>query len=126
MQIRGGDVIDAIRVKYGSTWGPWHGGDGGEPGWSFELNSHERIVKIKGTGSANHFHFGNIIATIEFHTKYKIFGPYGNGDKPGENHQSYWESSGGISTTCELTWIAGDSGNFIKSLSFNYNCGAGL
>ena len=122
IQLRGGDVLDAIRVKYGTIWGPWHGGNGGRPGWSFELNPEESIVKVQGTGSANHFWYGSIIATIEFITNQgQTFGPYGIGDRSYENHNSNWQSIAN-QPFCKLAWISGDSGSFLKSLSFNYDC----
>ena len=68
LQISSGHIIDAIRVQYGETWGPWHGDNGGGESSTIELKG-EKIIKIQGTGSNNHYWYGSVIATIEFHTK---------------------------------------------------------
>ena len=116
MQIRSGDIIDAIRFQYGTTWGPWHGDNGGgslSP--TIELNG-EKIIKIQGTGSNNHYYYGSVIATIEFHTNQgRKFGPYGIGG-------TGLDSWGTEREQCSLTWIAGDSNSYIESLSFNFRC----
>ena len=68
----------SLRFQYGATWGPWHGNVGAESD-TIELNG-EKIIKIQGTGSSNHFWFNSVIATIEFHTNQgRKFGPYGKG-----------------------------------------------
>ena len=115
LQISSGHIIDAIRVQYGETWGPWHGDNGGGEINTIELNG-EKIIKIQGTGSNNHFWYDSVIATIEFHTNQgRKFGPYGIGG----TGQEPW----GIEREhCSLTWIAGDSNHHIESLSFNFQC----
>ena len=37
IELRSGSEIDAIRARYGETWGEWHGGGGGGI-HTFELN----------------------------------------------------------------------------------------
>ena len=114
VQITSGDIIDAIRFQYGATWGPWHGNFGAESE-TIELNS-EKIIKIQGTGSSNHFWFGSVIATIEFHTNQgRKFGPYGKGGTGMDPWVIEREQ-------CSLTWIAGDSNSHVESMSFNFQC----
>ena len=74
VQLRAGEILNAIRVKYGTIWGPWHGGEGGDI-FSFQLNSNETIIEVKGKGKAYSF-YGPIISAIKFHTVLKTFGPY--------------------------------------------------
>ena len=117
LEVRAGGAVDAIRVKYGTSWGPWHGGSGGDL-YSFELNPGENIIKVQGTsGKLPWWNYG-IIISIKFITNYgQTFGPYG-GSTPGEIS---WESSAYFYYA--LIWIDGDDDDGpIKSLSFNYNC----
>ena len=121
LNVRAGAAVDAIRVKYGTSWGPWHGGGGGEF-FSFGLNPGEIIIKVQGTSGRLPWPNYDIIISIEFITNHgRIFGPYG-GSAPGEIS---WGSSS--YSYYALIWIDGnDYSSFengpIKSLGFNYDC----
>ena len=112
IEIRDGNIVDAIRVKYGTTWGPWHGDASGGHLKQIELTSDEHIITIEGnTGTES-------LSRLKFHTnKGRIFGPYG----------VISQSPSWISTAphCKLDWIAGDeymAAYRISSLSFYYDC----
>ena len=47
IELRSGGYIDAIRARYGDTWGQWHGGSGGTL-HAFELNSDAVIEIVQG------------------------------------------------------------------------------
>ena len=106
MNVRAGAAVDAIRVKYGTSWGPSHGGSGGDL-YSFALNPGESIIKVQGSLGTLQWWTYSIIISIEFITNHgRIFGPYG-GSAPGEIS---WGSSS--YSYYALTWIDGN-----KSLS---------
>ena len=65
MQISAGDIIDAIRFQYGTTWGHWHGDKVGAGQTTIDLNG-AKIIKIQGTGSKNHYYYGSVIAHCWF------------------------------------------------------------
>ena len=52
LQIRAKREIDAIRARYGDTWGDWHGGTGGDF-YQFTLNEGAYIYLVQGTVSLN-------------------------------------------------------------------------
>ena len=116
VQIRSGGAIDAIRLQYGATWGPWHGGNGGVESKPFELHG-EKIIKIQGT-SRPWYKLDNVIGSIEFYTNQgRKFGKYGDID----SNSVPW-AIGTMWEQCALTWIAGYSPKIVQSLSFNFQC----
>ena len=48
LEIRAKKEIDAIRARYGDTWGDWHGGTGGEF-YEVTLNEGAYIYLVQGT-----------------------------------------------------------------------------
>ena len=48
LEIRSHSEIDAIRARYGDTWGEWHGGTGGEF-YEVTLNEGAYIYLVQGT-----------------------------------------------------------------------------
>ena len=52
IELRSGSEIDAIRARYGETWGEWHGGGGGGI-HTFELNPGAVFNIVQGCTSLN-------------------------------------------------------------------------
>ena len=124
VQIRSGQVIDAIRFQYGATWGPWHGSNEGVNRDPIELQHGERIIKIQGTTNPNFYNTVNVISSLEFHTNQgRQIGPYGQSS----SNDVPWAIE---REKCALAWIAGDSSKhnvmnqsgYIRSLSFKFQC----
>ena len=52
LEIRSHSEIDAIRARYGDTWGEWHGGTGGE---FYEVTLNEGTYIYLVQGNLNNF-----------------------------------------------------------------------
>ena len=87
-------LFDLLTLRYGASWGPWHGGKGGKLHW-FEFQD----IKIKKV----EVYYGQVINGIKFvMTDNTSYGPYGR-------------SSG----TCQVASVEQGFLSFIKG-----SCGA--
>ena len=94
-------------LRYGSTWGDWHGGTGGNI-FSFE----SAITGSSGTTKKRH---GTIIIEgLEFKgmdgTNY---GPYGG------TSGTFWGTD--IPSGCSVQYISGRSGSLLDAISFHHS-----
>ena len=108
IELKESGYIKAIRVRYGNTWGDWHGGGGSLH--TFELNPGEHIKAVKGRK-------GGAVDGIEFHSSdSQVYGPYGgNGGSPFESSQPH----------CYLSYLSGAAGAWLDSLTFHFICDIG-
>ena len=61
MELRAGSEVDEVRVRYGATWGEWHGGTGGNL-YSFDVREGASIDMIQGDSD---FGKSSLVFTLE-------------------------------------------------------------
>lgn len=106
IEIRAQSEIDAIRARYGDTWGEWHGGSGGQY-HAFELEPDELIQIVQGRSDKR-------TDQIEFITNLgHVFGPYG-----GSGGKAWVSARPG----CALAYLSGSAENRLDSLTLHYEC----
>ena len=118
IEIRAGNVIDAIKVTYrlddGTTKeGPQHGGTGGSQ-HEINLESNEVIIGISGNVSG----VLQVVDQLTFYTArggqgYRVLGPYGGGkyDNPFQLVGSYYH----------IVAFFGRSGSHVNQIGVYYN-----
>jgi len=98
--------VDAISVRYGDTWGPKHGGEGGSVN-QYDVNPGAHIITVKGRS-------GDKLDQLEFITDDgAVIGPVGGGG-----------GSAFVSTFpgCYLAYLSGSSGNVLDSVTLHWEC----
>lgn len=108
-EIRGGDVIDAIRVKYGNTWGEWHGGNGGK---LHKVDLGGSLVKTFKIVKGSYYGLktvGQITITTQDE---KTHGPYGKTDLLKYRAETTYSVPNGKG------FISGHHGDLLEDLSF--------
>ena len=127
IELRSGSEIDAIRARYGETWGEWHGGGGGSI-HTFELNAGAVFNIVQGCTSLNLNYVnvfpnsiqyllgrhGDRIDSIEFiSSDGVVYGPYGgSGGSPFVSARP----------ECALSYLSGNAGKRLDSLTLHYEC----
>ena len=117
---RGGHAIDQLRIKYGSSWSPTHGGAGGVPVDSCKINGPIVRVRLQVISW-----FGGFITGVEFTSESGQSCNIGRITRITHTlqHPGYYLSflSGGLDT---WRWTGG-SAQCINGLSFHWKQGGG-
>merc|ERR1711892_1281551 len=110
INVRSGDSLDGLTVKYGNIWGEYHGGKGGDS-QSCMWDTEDTVIIVRGqigTKWDNIFELELITATGH------ACGPYGAGGNGEE-----WIS---VHPGCNLAYLSGNSGDVIDGLSLHWIC----
>ena len=96
----------SLALRFGSVWGPLHGGGGGST-HEVKLDVGDHIIVVQGRAGSN-------IDQIEFFTAMgQVYGPYGG------TGGTKWSVS---RPTCELVYFSGSAGSRIDSLTLHWEC----
>ena len=105
-EIRAKKEIDAIRARYGDTWGDWHGGTGGDF-YEVTLNEGAYIYLVYGRSQDR-------TDSLKFiSSDGASFGPYG-----GSGGEAWVASY----PECKLAYLSGASQSRLDSLTLHFEC----
>merc|ERR1740128_233507 len=111
VDVRHGDYVDGLSMKYGDTWAEFHGGEGGSLK-SCDWGSEDRVMVVQGRAGKGST---PLIMGLEFiTTNGQVCGPYGGG--------VYGETWISAHPGCFLEYLSGNSGDAIDGLSLHWVC----